>query len=316
MTGAAVVVLLGGGAVAIAVIRGGDSEGTPAATSDSPSSSSAINPSISSSTSRQSTTTVPNSGASASSDTTILSGAPSTTGASTTDPTSASTSSVPAATAPPATTVLATVPETTLPPGPNVLGIENGKVPDPASAVPEERFVAHLGVDATAASPGTPAAIYAEWWQLFLDPAQAMASPNGFLLDDTTGQRLELSGFGRGPDSQVSDLQECVLAVDAPPLCNQLDAVISLDPTSPVVGQSPVVQFSRLAEFRLLRTRTVRFVTYRSVQPIVAATSPTGEVRLNDHLLAFEVPKDALPPDVALTVTYADGTRETLTVGL
>ena len=197
-----------------------------------------------------------------------------------------------------------------------MLGLENGKVADPASAVPEERFVAHLGDDATAASPGTPATIYAEWWQLFLGRPLALASPNGFVVTDRTGQRLELSGFSSGPDGQVGDLQECVLPADPAPLCNQLGAVISLDPTAPVVGQSPVVQFTRLAEFRLLLTRTVRFVTYRSVQPIVAATSPTGEVRLNDHLLAFEVPKDAPPPDVALTVTYADGTSETVSVGL
>ena len=169
--------------------------------------------------------------------------------------------------------------------------------------------------DETAATPGTPAQLYAVWWELFGGPRpEAVASPNGFSFADGKGQTIELTGFVPGPDGQVSDLVECAYPPTGAPTCNQLANVLSIDATAPVVGRSANVTFTRSAELRLLRNSVVRFVGLTSAQPLTSITSPTGEVRFNDHVAGIVVPAGSGPANVDLTVTYADGTTETVTV--
>ena len=64
-----------------------------------------------------------------------------------------------------------------------------------------------------------------------------------------------------------------------------------------------------------MRDRTVRFVAVTAAQPVTAAMSAAGEVRVDGHVLAFAVPSDAVPPTVDVTLTYVDGgTTETVTI--
>ncbi len=225
------------------------------------------------------------------------------------------TAAAPSTTAAPPTTVAATTTAAAAPTGSNVLGIANGTPANAASALAQERYAAHLGRDETAATPGTPAQLYAMWWELFGGPPPvAVASPNGFSFADGNGQTIELTGFVLGPDGQVSDLVECAYPPTGAPTCNQLANVLSIDATAPVVGQSPNVTFTRAAELRLLRNSVVRFVGLTAAQPITSITSPTAAVRFNDHVAGIVVPAGSGPVAVDLTITYADGTTETVTV--
>ena len=51
-----------------------------------------------------------------------------------------------------------------------------------------------------------------------------------------------------------------------------------------------------------------------ATKPVTAATSPAGDVRFDDHVLAFVVPSAAVPASVDVTLTYADGTSEAVTI--
>ena len=227
----------------------------------------------------------------------------------------APTSAAPSTTAAPPTTVAPTTTVAPAPTGSNVLGIANGTPANAASSLTQERYAAHLGRDETMATPGTPAQLYAMWWELFGGPPPAaVASPNGFSFADGNGQTIELTGFVAGPDGQVSDLVECAYPPAGAPTCNQLANVVSIDATAPVVGQSPNVTFTRAAELRLLRNSAVRFVGLTAAQPITSITSPAGEVRFNDRVAGIVVPAGAAPASLDLAVTYADGTTETVTV--
>ena len=171
-----------------------------------------------------------------------------------------------------------------------MLGIANGTPANAASSLTQERFAAHLGRDETMATPGTPAQLYAMWWELFGGPPPvAVASPNGFSFADGNGQTIELTGFVAGPDGQVSDLVSVPPPAGAP-TCNQLANVVSIDAAAPVVGQSPNVTFTRAAELRLLRNSAVRFVGLSAAQPITSITSPAGEVRFNDRVAGIVRP--------------------------
>jgi hypothetical protein len=90
--------------------------------------------------------------------------------------------------------------------------------------------------------------------------------------------------------------------------------VASIDDTFTPVGRSNTISFDRIAEFRLLKTLITRFVTYTSAQPISTATEAGGRVAFNGSVLAFEIPKDNPPATVDITLTYADGSSEVVTV--
>lgn len=222
---------------------------------------------------------------------------------------------VPAATVAPVTTQAPTSPSTTTPVGQNVLGVVVGTPADPASTHPEERFAAHLGHDEGEASAPSPAALYAVWWELIQGaPANVVASPDGFAFVDGARQTIDLSSFSLGADGKVADLVECASVGTVRPTCNRVSNAVGLDPTAPVVGQSASVTFTRLGEVRLVATLTTRLVSMVATKPITAATSPAGDVRFNDHVLAFVVPSAAVPPSVDVTLTYADGTTEVVTI--
>lgn len=229
----------------------------------------------------------------------------------TTTPTTAAPSSTTPSTAPP-TTAVAT---TTAAPVTNAMGLVVGTPAAADSTRVEERFAAHLGVDDTQATPLTPAAVYASWWKLFIGARPgAEASASGFAVTDGGGQTVDLSAFTTGTDGNVADLVECAASASAGPTCNRLSNVISLDVAQPEVGTSDKVTFRRLGEMRLLRDRVVRFVSMTATQPVTAATSPAGDVRFDDHVLAVAVPSGAVPPTIDVTLIYADGTTETVTV--
>ena len=197
----------------------------------------------------------------------------------------------------------------------NALGLVAGTPADPASSHPEERFAAHLGVDDAQATPASAAAIYASWWRLFGGPASSVAaSAGGFAVTDAARQVLDLSGFTLGPDGKIADLVECASPVAAAPTCNRLSNVVAVDVTNAGVGQSATVSFRRLAELRLLKARTVRFVTMTSAKPVTAATSAAADVRFGGDLLAFAMDSAAVPASVDVALTYADGTSETVTI--
>ena len=223
-------------------------------------------------------------------------------------------STVPATTVAPTTVATTVAPTTTVAAVPNALGIVVGAPADGASARPEERFAAHLGVDDTAATPASPASVYARWWKLFVGrDAPMVASPNGFATD-ADGQSVELTGFVAGGDGKVADLVECVTVGVARPTCNRLSNVVGLDQSTSVVGQSANVTFRRFAELRLLRDRVIRMVTMTPVQPMTAAASAAGDVRFDDGVLAVALPSTAVPATIDVALTYADGTTETVTI--
>ncbi|MGC4243508.1 MAG: hypothetical protein QM686_14765 [Herbaspirillum sp.] len=205
-------------------------------------------------------------------------------------------------------------PSNTAVPVTNVFGIAAGTPADPESGRVEERFAAHLGGAGAPATPSSAAAVYATWWQLFGGvPSGVAESADGFAVTDGSGQVLDLSGFTLGADGNVADLVECADPAGSP-TCNRLSNVVSFDPTLPTVGQGEAVSFQRLAELRLLQTRTVRFVTMAATKPVTSATSPAADVRVGDGVLAFAVPSGAVPQTVDVTLTYADGSSETVTV--
>lgn len=216
------------------------------------------------------------------------------------------TSAAPSTTAAPTSTVAAVT---------NAVGLAAGTPADPESGHVEERFAAHLGGAGVPATPSSAAAVYAVWWQLFGGvPSKVAASADGFAVTDGSGQVLDLSGFTLGADGNVADLVECAVDPAGAPTCNRLSNVVSFDPTLPTVGQGSAVSFQRLAELRLLKARTVRFVTMDATKPVASATSPAADVRVGDGVLAFAVPSEAVPPSVDVTLTYADGDSETVAV--
>lgn len=246
--------------------------------------------------------------------------APETTASTTALPTTVATTSPPT-TAPDSapttvTTIAATTVPTTVPANPS--GVPLGQPASVTSPLPEERFVAALGVSADQAAPGSPALVAATWWVLANQRAMPLtwvSSPRGFTHTNSLGGRVEYQNF-EATEGKVSNATFCVLRPDgSDERCRQIAEVITVDAQRALVAQTPVISLSRWAKVTLPEGKTATLLTYTSTQPVTAMSS--ADVERIDFDGSTVVFTGAASVAVAVVqITYADGSQEAVPVNL
>jgi hypothetical protein len=224
-------------------------------------------------------------------------------------------------TAPDTTTPDTTTPDTTTPdtvPATNPLGVALGQPANPSSVLPEERFVAALGVSTDQALPGTPAFVGATWWVLANQRAMPLtwvASPKGFTHTNILGGRVEYQNFVV-TDGKVSNATFCVLRPDgSDERCRQIADVVSVVSQRVPVAQTPLISLSTWARVTLPDNTASTLFTYTSNQPISAmASAEIPQIDFNGSTVVLTGRADVAVANVV--ITYADGSQETVPVTL